>query len=278
MKDHSHDRLRQFHEECLRRLITKLCAASAEVETFTDAQLEDLNLAKPSINSRPLRKLRYSLFENHLRKTIQSLEDWHAVFDPSWFFLTLQSDEYIDLELEKQPRTTQRSQDVSAVLAVRTVIQKSRVDKSMTGSVFREEGFLSSEQEELPQSNLTIAALQETGDRVILDTTTYPEDIDRGQTTSHVRDLARVLSCSRPFTLGLLQCIGVLKRLDTSGKVLQYQFIFLPPPEQYKATSSLRALLLRGPVSLDVKYAIARCHCKITHERCLGSAFCRFRS
>ncbi|KAL8790277.1 MAG: hypothetical protein Q9195_006435 [Heterodermia aff. obscurata] len=258
VRGHNHARLQQFHEECLRRLIAKLCAASVEVETFVDAQIEDLNLMQLSVHARPVRKLRYSLLENHLKKTIQSLEDWHAVFDPSWFLLTLHSSKSIDFELEQQPSKTQGQQDISAVIAIRTVLQRNKSDTPTTRSVFRDESFVSPEQEGLPHSNLTIAALQQTGNRVILDTTAYPESVDKGQTTCHVRDLARTLSCSQPSTLGLLQCIGVMKKLDTSGKISQYQFVFLYPSEHYTTTSSLRALLLRGPISLDAKYAIAK--------------------
>ena len=128
----------------------------------------------------------------------------------------------------------------------------------MTGSVFRDQNFVTLEQELLPQSSLAVSTLAVDGTKVILDTTSYPEEVDKSQTTSHVRDLARILFCSRPSTLGLLQCIGVLKELDTNGEISQYRFVFLNPTEPHTAPSSLRAPLMRDPVSLDAKYRIAK--------------------
>ncbi len=255
---HTYQRLLQFHEECLRRLTARFYAASAEIETFIEAPIKDLNLAQLSIQHGPMKKLRYSLFENHLQKTIDDLEAWHAVFDPSWFLITLHSNSNIDTELAAMyPNSTQGQQDINAVAAIRTVIQETR-NKSVTGSVFRDAGFVTLYRETLPHSSLSISALATGSTRAILDTTTYPEEVDKSQTTSHVRDLARILFCSQPSTLGLLQCVGVLKELDANGNLSQYTFVFLDPTKPPAATSSLRALLLRGPVSLDAKYRIAK--------------------
>ena len=212
-----------------------------------------------SIHHGPMKKLRYSLFETHLRKTMDNLEGWHAIFDPSWFLITLHSSNDIDSGLvARYPNSSQGQEDIDAVTAIRTAIQKTRNNQSMTGSVFRDENFVIREQGLLPHSSLAVSALAVDGTKVILDTTSYPEEVDKSQTTSHVRDLARILFCSQPSTLGLLQCIGVLKELDANGKISQYRFIFLNSTEPHTAPSSLRALLLRGPVSLDAKYRIAK--------------------
>ena len=69
-----HERLLRFHGGCLRRLTARLCAASAEIGTFNEAPIEDLKMAQLSIYHSPMKKLRYSLFENHLRKTMDDLE------------------------------------------------------------------------------------------------------------------------------------------------------------------------------------------------------------
>ncbi|KAL8969277.1 MAG: hypothetical protein Q9183_002075 [Haloplaca sp. 2 TL-2023] len=96
------------------------------------------------------------------------------------------------------------------------------------------------------------------GSQVILDTTNYPDDIDRARTFKYVRDLASILSCSDPKTLGLLQCIGLLRKFDAAQNVSQFQFIFAVPPEAGTHPASLRALILQGQVSLDVKFVIAK--------------------
>ena len=209
-----------------------MCAASAEVETFTDKQIEDLSLVNLSINKGPLKKLRYSLLESHLRRTIDNLESWHAVFDPSWFLITLHSGDDVDSALETQPILDEDHQNVSAVVAIRNAIQESKANTQSGGSIFREKGYVSQEQHMLPHSNAAIAKLTSKGGReVILDATAYPEDIDKARIVNHVRDLARILSCSQPWTLGLLQCLGVLKIMDSTCTITQFQYIFTFPPE-----------------------------------------------
>ena len=258
MSDRGNERLRQFHEECLRRLIAKLCASSAEIETFTDAQ-GDLPLSQLAIKNRPMKRLRYSLFENHLRKMIECLEAWHSVFDPSWFLLTLQRDDHIDFALEQHTNSGHSRPYSSVILSIRTAIRHSRTGAFGSQSIFRDASFVSFAKEPLPHSSLALSTLPADGAKVIIDTTTYPEDIDRSRTTTHVRDLARILSCSQPSTFGLLQCIGVLRMFDAAGNLSQYQFVFCNPPDPYIGLSSLRALLLRGHVSLNAKYRIATC-------------------
>ena len=257
VRKYSNGRLQQFHGECLRRLISKLCAASAEIETFTDGETESLTLSQFSVNHGPMKRLRYSLFENHLQKTVKSLEAWHAVFDPSWFLMTLHNDEHIDSALEINPAPKQSQEDIDAVVAIRTVIQKGKNSAQIDGSIFRDQKFLSHEQKVLPQSNLAISTLSENGAKVIIDTTVYPEDIDKLRTVGHVRDLARILSCSQPWTLGLLQCIGVLRKLSSSDNISQFQMVFSMPPGPTDP-ASLRELLLRSSVSLDAKLVIAK--------------------
>lgn len=206
------------------------------------------------MNRGPVKKLRYTLFESHLQKSIRSLEAWHAIFDPSWFLLTLHKDGTIDDALRNHSAT---GPHIDTVLAIRTAIQTSQTQAENSGSVFRD-GIVSPEQEMLPHSSLAISKLLGNGAQVILDTTTYPEALDRALITTHVRDLARLLSCSRPWTLGLLQCVGVLKKLDSSGKISQFQFIFATPPGPDTTPTSLRILLLQGSISLDTKLVIAK--------------------
>ena len=259
VRHHAHEKLLEFHEACLRRLTARFYAASAEIETFTETPTETVSLTQLPLHNGPFKKLRYSLFENHLRKTISELEAWHAVFDPSWFLIALQRNSNIDYELAAiYPPSRQGQQAINAVAGIRTAIQDARNNNSTASSIFRNIDFVTDEKDKLSHSSLAVSALATDSTRVILDTTAYPEEIDRSQTTRHVRDLARILYCSQPSTLGLLQCVGVMKQLDIHGRLSQYTFVFLDPTEPSTAASSLRELLLRDPVSLDAKYRIAR--------------------
>ncbi|KAL8866398.1 MAG: hypothetical protein Q9174_006325, partial [Haloplaca sp. 1 TL-2023] len=249
--------LRQFHEECLRRLIAKLWAANAEVETYTEGKIEDVGLTNLLFHHGPPKRIRYALFESRLRKTIGTLQDWHACFDPSWFLLTLRNDTAIDDTLSSLMRSPDQ-RELGVVLDIRRSIQQSQSGSVGSGSILRPERFVSSIYDEVPHSNLAVSTLRETGQQVILDTTEYPSDIDRARIFRYVCDLANILSCSDPKTLGLLQCVGLLTTSDVAGYLSQFQYIFAIPPESSTYPMSLRALLLQRPESLDNKLVIAK--------------------
>ncbi|KAL8969165.1 MAG: hypothetical protein Q9183_002123 [Haloplaca sp. 2 TL-2023] len=255
--DRSSERLRRFHEQCLRRLSVKIFAATAEVEAYTDGKMEDVSLTNLSLNLGPINKIRYSLFESHLRKTTESLQAWHAVFDPSWFLLILRNDTAIDTILGHFMGSSDH-QDLGVILDIRKNIQQSQRELGGTSSILRHQHFITSIHDEIPYSSLAVSTLRDTGSQVILDTTNYPEEIDRARIFKYVRDLANILSCSDPKTLGLLKCIGLLKKFNATHDLWQFQFIFALPPGTGTQPTSLRALILQGQVSLDVKVVIAK--------------------
>ena len=254
LNDRSPPRLPQFHEECLRRLIAKIWAANAEVETYTDGKTEDVSLTHLSFNDSPLKKVRYALFESHLRKMVGSLQAWHAVFDSSCFLLTLRNDTTIDITLSNFMDSSGQP-ELGVILDIRRNIRQSQSGSVGTKSILRPEHFVTSIQDEVPHSSLAVSALRETGSQVILDTTEYPRDIDRARIFRYVPDLANILSCSHPKTLGLLQCTGLLKIFDAAGNLSQFRYIFAIPLE---AKMFLRAFLLQGPEGLDIKVVIAK--------------------
>jgi hypothetical protein len=74
--------------------------------------------------------------------------------------------------------------------------------------------------------------------------------------SAQVRNLARLLSSSKPETLGLLECLGAMKILDQQGAVIQYQFIFKMPPTM-RNPSVLRTLVMGPTANLDTRFRIA---------------------
>lgn len=93
---------------------------------------------------------------------------------------------------------------------------------------------------------------------VVIDTTSYPPELDRSGAVSHVRDLARLLSHPQPSTLGFLEFLGVINPLDSLGRISQFEFVF-SVPFHLASPASLRTYLLRPSISLDAKFRLARC-------------------
>lgn len=253
-RSQTNERLQSFHEACLRRLYTKIQAADAEIETFIEKN-EDVSISQISLNHRRLRKVRYSLFEPHLRKAIADLEAWHAIFDPSWYLITLHNDKEIDTTLQKHRKS---HQDIAAIVDIRTAIQKSEYQIKQSGSIVFDKDFVSQQRDNLPYSSLALSTLLESNNRVIIDTTTYPQNIDKEEAEHYVRDLAQILSYSQPSTLGLLQCLGVLKVFGSGGQISQFQYVFSMPSKPITFSTSLRAIILNSPTTLDNKFIIAK--------------------
>src|ERR1700754_1132614 len=88
IKDSLDAKLVAFFDDCMARLAIKLLSARAEIESIIGSDSGDLTLGDLTINLKRPKKLYYSLFEKHLVRTVQVLESWHTVFDPSWLLLT----------------------------------------------------------------------------------------------------------------------------------------------------------------------------------------------
>ena len=143
---HTHERLRLFHEECVRRLTAKLCAANAAIKIFTDEPVEESSRTQVFKAYSPARKLRYTMLEKHLEKTIHDLVIWHAVFDPSWYLITLQAGAMIDSVLADHSGVSAGLQEINTVATIRSAIHDIRTQKPMSSSVFRDNGFVASDE------------------------------------------------------------------------------------------------------------------------------------
>ena len=250
-----------FLYECVQRLDIKLLAASAEIEGIAktkETSDHDKHDDAANLKLSPLQRLRYTSMEKHLKKTIQSLESWHAIFDPSWLLLTLPATHSIDDALTQQEKQSEESEmEAAAVLGIRALLKNLTAGTSQADTVFRGPAFLTEARHPLLYSSLTSSALSDSGRTVILDTTTYPADADQEDVVADVRSLAQILGNSQPITLGLLKCVGVLRVSAEAREGLNFQLIYTLPAKT-SSPASLRSLLLQEAPSLDAKYAVAR--------------------
>lgn len=251
------ERLVEFLDECLARLLVKLTAANLELDKVSKiptAESTAATLAKLSLNAR--QKIRYSAVEHHLKATINDLESWHAIFDPTWLLIALPTNGQIDSALEQEPSNTA---EVESILAIRDVLRDGSTPPTRVGSsVFKAPSFVTASEQKLAFSNLYPSTLASDDTPVILDTTSYDTSSNQSDIRTDVRNFARILSSLGSTTLGLLPCAGVTQ-LPTSGQdSLCFQFIYTPPASMAQPRT-LRELLIRSAEpSLDVKFDIAK--------------------
>jgi serine/threonine protein kinase len=211
-----------------------------------------------SLSIKPLKKVHYAVFEKSLRKRVDELKSWHKDFDPSWFLVGRKADASIDKALKNQFGQAAPQESVLDVIsAIRQAIAATRTGTSSRASVFRESSILSAVPTPLLNSTISVCRLSTDGMPVLLDMTMFDADVDKSKYTTHVRDLADLLSLSKPNTLGLLECLGVIKIFETSGCLSQFQFIYKIPSTLSNA-SSLRTQLTGSPISLDARFRLAR--------------------
>lgn len=178
-----------------------------------------------------------------LEKAIKALEHWHDMFDPSWFLVVRISNRTIDRQL-----TDERASKSDLVSAMRSLRNELRTDLQSVGSessVFISTAHFLAERKPIPFSPSQVSLEPENGREVIVDTITCNPMAEIARTTKDVRDIARVLSKSDPFTFGLLTCRGVIKVADSAENVTSFELIFTVP-EGLKNPRSLRNLLLTG--------------------------------
>lgn len=205
-----------------------------------------------------MKKARYSLLEEHLQSTVRELGSSHATFDPSWFLISRFADPTVDSALMKRKNATRAQGETSAVKAICDVIKDTTDADQPKAPVFQDISFLSGDQIGLLNSNITSSRLSNGSSNVVIDTTAYPPELDMAGAVSHVRDLARLLSHPQPSILGLLECLGVMKSLDSLGRIPQFEFEF-SVPSHLASPASLWTYLLRPSIPLDAKFRLARC-------------------
>ena len=251
------ERLLNFQNECLERLERKLGLAILKLESLTGADISSISLHNLSLTIRPLKRLQYAAFEKSLRRSVDDLKSWHEEFDLAWYLIGRIADSTIDAALTKRLSSSAAQQNVDIISAIREAIQNTRRGDISEPPIFVEAEVLSSKRTPILHSNLELCSLSIDDTFVLLDTTAFDADLDKVRYTSHAGVLAQLLSLSRPETLGLLQCIGVIKLFNHSGSLSQFQFIYKIQPELSKATT-LRVMLTEPSPSLDAKFRLGR--------------------
>ena len=145
---------------------------------------------------------------------------------------------------------------MAVIKQIRELVQQRHTVQKNQKSLFVHSDYLTDDRIVLEPTNLKLSTLRHSGQRVLLDTTTYPEGTDQRQAINFVRRLARLLSSSEMSNLSLLRCLGILELDGNSTNTRQYQYVFGLPP-QHGPPSSLRAILVEPSPSLDVKVDLA---------------------
>jgi hypothetical protein len=186
-----------------------------------------------------VKRWKYLLVKQYLDETIQDLDSWQKMFDPSWFLILKVSNSLIDQELSRDGSA------VSLFPGARDFRGAARQQPLQKKSIFLpDDGLNSSTAREIPFA--CAKCVQRTGSEkwVLVDSVPCDPEADVDLQTRDVRELARKLSCTDPFAFGILQCRGVVRAVKPGNRrPSSFDFVFRIPKELSNEPKSLRNYL-----------------------------------
>lgn len=247
-------RLQAHFHEVLQVLQNKLQAALVKVDSVVCLKDEEIYTVDSHSHQLPVKKMKAAFLKSGIKQAIQDLENWQARFDPSWYLITLVADSTIDQHLQQRPTFyNDPTEKLKAIREARRPVDARQLQQS----IFIDGRSIGGVRQPLSWNTTYVSHLGN-DQAVLLDTITYPPDADMSIATTHVRDLARVLSNADPKVFGLLACHGVVKVVNAQAEGFQFQFVFAIPPGLY-APRTLREILLQGATyPLDQRFQLAK--------------------
>ena len=181
-------------------LVSKLETAISQIERV-QRKKKDKNVSNEN-NMVGIKRWKYVLIKDSLDKTIQDLQAWQKMFDPSWFLIMKVGSPLIDQELARNDKT-----EVASMHTAKELRDSLKEETQTRTSVFLpEDGLSSAKRKNIPFS--AAQTIQRTPSRkwFILGSVTCDPEANISVLTKDVRELARKLSHVDALTFGLLNC------------------------------------------------------------------------
>lgn len=215
------DQLCMHQDQVLQILQGKLAEGIVLIDGVIGDRSNQPTVRSIATKSGTVKRTKYAVrLKACLEKTIQEIDKWHGLFDPSWLLLLRISNPVI--KQESQRDSSDMPNDlISEIQSLQIAISANSKDQKSTKPIFIKDEALATEAATttaiIPFSGAR-EIQNEKGMRLILDG-------DCQSTEKDARDLARVLMCSGMAKLGLLTCVGVLRAAPhTPGTSLHFLF------------------------------------------------------
>ncbi|KAL7917767.1 hypothetical protein ACQKWADRAFT_331611 [Trichoderma austrokoningii] len=258
---------KNIQQQALEILLQKLHAANTKLSGLVKKS-DVLPTTIVEVN-----RLKYAFMKDRLADTITDLEVWQGVFDPSWFLMMKivgpEADQQLySMSQQQQPIPTHEAKPVIPVTQQLRRALKPVEDDGSRRTVFLPPGGLDAGSiQSVAYSPVRMARRADNGELVVLNPITCVSRANINSALRDIRNFARRLKHTDPFTFGLLECKGILNeegsdtRAGTDVPPTGLSFIFRMPPSN-SHVQSLRRRLLSGPSgehdSLSARFDLAR--------------------
>lgn len=230
------------------------------VVKLTSARHKLDRLLKPRTNSEQpdVKRWKYVFLKPQLDETIQSLDTWQRMYDPSWYLIIRIANSVIDAELRRK-----NNAQPAEGLAVRRSAAKIR--SAVRGDAVSEahvslpsDGLLGAQTSTILYSTARHLRRTSGKESYIVDSVPSPPGSSVGHVDKDVRTLATKLRCADPATFSVLRCKGILKvKNETGTRVTSFDIVFeVPSPETPRTLRS--CLTSQVPHSLTERMELAK--------------------
>ncbi|RFU74248.1 hypothetical protein TARUN_8010 [Trichoderma arundinaceum] len=223
-----------------------------------------------------VRRLKYAFVRDSLAEAISDLEVWQGIFDPSWFLMVKIAGPEVDqqLYLMSQQQSVSMHKETKAAIPtaqhLRRALKPMDIDSTQKTIFLPPDGLITESVQSLAYSPVRMARRADSGQLVVLDPITCTSRANVNSALRDIRNFARRLQQTDPFTFGLLQCKGILNEEDSNSSDTKIgtaipptglSFVFRMP-STHPHTQSLRHRLLGGlnseHDSLSARFDLAR--------------------
>lgn len=262
-----------IQQRALEILLQKLHAANTRLSGLVKKSDALPNGAGEETTIVEVKRLRYAFTKDRLADTITDLEVWQGIFDPSWFLMMKIAGPEVDQQLyfmsqQQPPVSTHKAKAVIPVTQqLRRALKPVEDDGSRKTVFLLPEGLSTESVQSLAYSPVRLARRADNGELVVLDPITCISRANINSALRDIRNFARRLKHTDPFTFGLLECKGILNEDGSDTKPgtaippTGLSFVLRMPPTHSHA-QSLRHRLLSGPSgehdSLSARFDLAR--------------------
>lgn len=204
-----------------------------------------------------VRRWKYTLLKEGLEKSLEEIETWQKIFDPSWFFIMQTATSVIDDELSAAGKVS-TSAAITSASSLRVALRPDAGDKA---KIFLPlDGLDLAQSIDIAFSSLTLAQRKGSSKWLILEKAIPPSNSNPTLFVKEVRDIARKLSHANPLTFGLLNCPGVIRSFEPgAAHPSSFTFVFRVP-DGFSNPRTMRAVLQNGSQdhTLSERFEIAK--------------------
>ena len=210
--------------------------------------------------SSKIARIKYALWaKDPLQKSIEDLERWNNIFQPSWYSAALSLKTSLPRYMADICLDTEVSAGRLERLCQALEIESEDAKCSHKLPIFVEDPGLRILSEIQFSTSALASSEKALGKPMIVDTVNgAPKGSSLVLDSKDLRNLGRKLSVVDPLTFGLLKCEGIVKREDEDGELSECRFLFDIPSGLVQPLSLRKMLLGPSVLALSERLHLAK--------------------